>query len=403
MVNEFPNVFPDELPGLPPEREIEFSIDVFPDTQPISIPPYRKAPVELRELKAQLKDLLDKGFIRPSTSPWGAPVLFVQKKDGSLRMCYRQLNKFTIKNKGGTCRPLADSITGTLGSVQVDIYTDHKSLQYIFKQKELNLRQRRWLELLKNYDVEILYHLGKANVVADALSHKSIGSLVHIESGRQGLTKELHQLANMRIRLLDSDGGGVTVQNTLESSLVAEVSYELELPSELEFVHPVFHVSMLRKCIGHPSRVVPFKDVQVIEDLTYEEVPVAILDRQVRKLRTKDVASVKVLWRNNNIEEMTWEAEEEMESKYPYLFHNEDNKDAGGTQDTLEGETHWRDISRRINVKLELFFLFKGTNMALNNANDPLGNMIAGEDVDDVEQDEMADTSSAWQSRANVP
>ena len=87
MVNEFPDVFPDELPGLPPEREIEFSIDVLPDTQPISIPPYRMAPAELRELKVQLKDLLDKGFIRPSTSPWGAPVLFVRKKDGSLRMC----------------------------------------------------------------------------------------------------------------------------------------------------------------------------------------------------------------------------------------------------------------------------------------------------------------------------
>ena len=120
---------------------------------------------------------------------------------------------------------------------------------------------------------------------------------------------------------------------------IGQVAYELELPSELEFVHPVFHVSMLRKCIGDPSRVVPIKDVQVTEDLSYEEVTVAILDRQVRKLRTKDVASVKVLWRNKNMEEMTWEAEEEMKSKYPYLFQNEDNKDAGGRQDTLEGET----------------------------------------------------------------
>ena len=72
-----------------------------PGTQPISIPPYRMAPLELRELKVQLQDLLDKGFIRPSTSPWGVPVLFVKKKDGSLRLCidYRQLNKVTTKNK----------------------------------------------------------------------------------------------------------------------------------------------------------------------------------------------------------------------------------------------------------------------------------------------------------------
>ncbi|XP_070029054.1 uncharacterized protein [Nicotiana sylvestris] len=101
IVNEFPTVFPDELPGIPPEREIDFAIDLLPDMQPISIPSYKMATAELRELKEQLKDLLDKGFIRSSTSPWGAPVLFVRKKDGSLRMCinYRQLNKVTIKNK----------------------------------------------------------------------------------------------------------------------------------------------------------------------------------------------------------------------------------------------------------------------------------------------------------------
>ncbi|KAH0784217.1 hypothetical protein KY290_003815 [Solanum tuberosum] len=101
VVNEFPEVFPEDLPGVPPEREIHFGIDLLPDTQPISIPPYRMAPAELKELKEKLKDLLDKGFIRPSISPWGAPMLFVKKKEGSLRMCidYRQLNKVTINNK----------------------------------------------------------------------------------------------------------------------------------------------------------------------------------------------------------------------------------------------------------------------------------------------------------------
>ncbi|KAH0705935.1 hypothetical protein KY285_010456 [Solanum tuberosum] len=101
VVNEFPEVFPEDLPEVPPEREIDCGIDLLPDTQPISIPPYRMAPAKLKELKEQLKDLLDKGFIRPSVSPWGSPVLFVKKKDGSLRMCidYRQLNKVTIKNK----------------------------------------------------------------------------------------------------------------------------------------------------------------------------------------------------------------------------------------------------------------------------------------------------------------
>ena len=81
--------------------EIDFGVDLCPDTQPIFIPPYRMAPAELKELKEQLKDIIDKGFIKPSISPWGVPVLFIKKKDGSLRMWidYRQLNKGTIKNK----------------------------------------------------------------------------------------------------------------------------------------------------------------------------------------------------------------------------------------------------------------------------------------------------------------
>ena len=100
IVREFPDVFPDDIAGLPPEREVEFTIDLIPGTKPISIPPYRMAPAELRELKAQLEELLSKGFIRPSKSPWGAPVLFVKKKDGSLwlYMDYRQLNRVTIRN-----------------------------------------------------------------------------------------------------------------------------------------------------------------------------------------------------------------------------------------------------------------------------------------------------------------
>ena len=100
MVKEFPKVFPGDLPGVPPEREINLGIEIIPDTRPISIASYQMEPAELKELKKQLKDLLDKGFIRPSF-PWGISVLLVIKKDGSLRMCidYRQLNKVTIKNK----------------------------------------------------------------------------------------------------------------------------------------------------------------------------------------------------------------------------------------------------------------------------------------------------------------
>ncbi|WMV46051.1 hypothetical protein MTR67_039436, partial [Solanum verrucosum] len=272
VVNEFFDVFPNDLPGVPPEREIDFGIDLLPDTQPISIPPYRMAPTELKELKEQLRDLLEKGFIRPN---------------------YRQLNTVTVKNKyplpriddlfdqlqvsgdgikvdpkktdviKNWPRPLTPSdIRSFLGlagyyrrfvnefssiaspmtkltqkkamfewtdegfvvycdtsrvglgcvlmqngkviayasrqlkvheknypthdlelaavvfalkiwrhylyGVHVDVFTDHKSLQYVFTQKDLNLRQRRWLEFLKDYDMSVHYHPGKANVVADA-------------------------------------------------------------------------------------------------------------------------------------------------------------------------------------------------------------------------------------------
>ncbi|GKB08394.1 putative reverse transcriptase domain-containing protein, partial [Tanacetum coccineum] len=282
-------VFPEELPGLPQPRQVEFQIDLVPGVAPVARAPYRLAPSEMRELSVQLQELLEKGFIRPSSSPWGAAVLFVKKKDGSFRMCidYRELNKLIVKN----CYPLS-RIDDLLDQLQVfidDILVyfkdeeEHRkhmkiilellkkerfyakfskcdfwldSVQFLghvidrscvhvdpakiedikswvalttptkkdkkyewgkeeeetfqtLKQKlcsapilalpegtkdfmvycdaslkgygamlmqrekkELNLRQQRWIELLSDYDCEIWYHPGKANVVADALSQK---------------------------------------------------------------------------------------------------------------------------------------------------------------------------------------------------------------------------------------
>ncbi|GKF59378.1 hypothetical protein Tco_0176164, partial [Tanacetum coccineum] len=101
IVQDFPEVFPEDLPGISPTRQVEFQIDLIPGDAPVAQAPYRLAPSEMKKLSDQLKELSNKGFIKPSSSPWGAPVLFAKKKDGSFRMCidYRELNKLTVKNR----------------------------------------------------------------------------------------------------------------------------------------------------------------------------------------------------------------------------------------------------------------------------------------------------------------
>ncbi|XP_038975659.1 uncharacterized protein LOC120106585 [Phoenix dactylifera] len=328
VVREYPDVFPEKLPGLPPDREVEFTIDLTPGAGPISKAPYRMAPAELRELKTQLQELLDKKFIQPSVSPWGAPVLFVKKKDGSMRLCidYRELNKITIKNKYPLPRidDLFDQLQGAQVFSKIDLRSGYHQLKIkpddvpktfepvnrVFKQnldqfmivfiddiliysrsreeheihlrmglqtlqkktlyaklskcefwlssvaflghvisengvsvdpkkieavelkqrlvsapiltlpstngeftiysdacktglgcvlmqngkKELNMRQRRWLELLKDYDLSIKYHPGKANVVADALSRKLAVTLAALLTAQPQIQKDLDRL-----------------------------------------------------------------------------------------------------------------------------------------------------------------------------------------------------------------
>ncbi|GJS23098.1 putative reverse transcriptase domain-containing protein [Tanacetum coccineum] len=133
VVREFADVFPDELPGLPPAREIEFGIELIPGAEPISKAPYRMAPVELKELKEQLQEMLENGFIRPSVSPWGAPVLFVKKKDGSMRLCidYRELNRITIHNRYPLPRidDLFDQLQGAKYFSKIDLRSGYHQLR----------------------------------------------------------------------------------------------------------------------------------------------------------------------------------------------------------------------------------------------------------------------------------
>ncbi|GJX41103.1 putative reverse transcriptase domain-containing protein [Tanacetum coccineum] len=133
IVQDFPEVFPEDLPGLPLTRQVEFQIDLVPGAAPVARAPYRLAPSEMKELSEQLKELSDKGFIRPSSSPWGAPVLFVKKKDGSFRMCidYRELNKLTVKNRYPLPRidDLFDQLQGSSVYSKIDLRSGYHQLR----------------------------------------------------------------------------------------------------------------------------------------------------------------------------------------------------------------------------------------------------------------------------------
>ncbi|XP_069149036.1 uncharacterized protein [Solanum lycopersicum] len=292
-----------------------------------------------------------------------------------------------------------------LDMIDFDVILDHRNLQYKFNQRDLNLRQKRWLELLKDYDMTILYHPGKENVVADALSRKavSMGSLDMLQVGERPLARDVQSLANSFVRLDISESGKVledmlracvidfggqwdqflplaefAYNNSYHSSIeiapfealydllresldkvkliqdrllmaqsrqksyadrkvrdlefmvgervllkvspmkgvmrfgkkgklspryigpfeiverISEVAYQLALPPGLSGIHPVFHISMLKKYHQGGDHVIQWDSVLLDQNLTFEEESVIILDRQIRKLRSKEIASVKV-------------------------------------------------------------------------------------------------------------
>ncbi|GJU00344.1 putative reverse transcriptase domain-containing protein [Tanacetum coccineum] len=154
IVQNFPEVFLEDLPGLPPTRQVEFQIDLIPGVAPVARAPYRLAPSEMKELSDQLKELSDKGFIMTSSSPWGAPVLFVKKKDGSFRMCidYRELNKLTVKNRYPLPRidDLFDQLQGSNVYSKIDLRSGYHQLRNKKKHKE---HLKAILELLKKEEL----------------------------------------------------------------------------------------------------------------------------------------------------------------------------------------------------------------------------------------------------------
>ncbi|GJU17818.1 putative reverse transcriptase domain-containing protein [Tanacetum coccineum] len=240
------------------------------------------------------------------------------------------------------------------------VFTDHKSLQHILDQKELNMRQRRWLELLSDYDCEIRYHPGKANVVADALSRKEREPLrvralvmtIGLDLPKQILKAQTEARKPENIK--KEDVGGILVENSKDSEklrtekleprtdgtlclngrswlpcygdLRTVIMHELEpllqaeLPQELSRVHNTFHVSNLKKCYSDDPLVVPLEGLQVDDKLHFVEEPVEIMDREVKQLMRSRVPIVKVRWNSRRGPEFTWEREDQFRKKYPHLF-----------------------------------------------------------------------------------
>ncbi|GKA26867.1 putative reverse transcriptase domain-containing protein [Tanacetum coccineum] len=156
VVREFLEVFPEDLPGLPPVRQVEFQIDLIPRAAPVARAPYRLAHSEMQELSNQLKELADRGFIRPSTSPWGALVLFVKKKDESFRMCiyYRELNNLTVKNR--YLLPMIDDLFDQLQGSSVYSKIDLRSSYHQLRVRDEDIPKTAFKTRYKHYEFQVM-------------------------------------------------------------------------------------------------------------------------------------------------------------------------------------------------------------------------------------------------------
>ncbi|GJU35081.1 putative reverse transcriptase domain-containing protein [Tanacetum coccineum] len=280
VIRNFPGMFLEDLSGLPPSRKVEFHIDLIPGTMPIAKSTYRLTPTEIKELSNQLKELKelkDKGIRPPDFSHWGAPVLFVKKNDGLIRMYidYQELNKLTIKNRYPL--PRIDDLFDQLrfitnfskiakpltlftqkdkkfewGDDQENAFQTLKDmlcdapilalpegpndlyLQHIFYQKELNMPHRRWIELFSDYDCEIRYDPSKANVVANGLSRKKW------MKPRRARTMIMMIHSNIKARIMEAQGKASKDINTLTEMLRGlDKQFERKEDGRLYFVERI--------------------------------------------------------------------------------------------------------------------------------------------------------------------
>nr|GEX49233.1 putative reverse transcriptase domain-containing protein [Tanacetum cinerariifolium] len=217
------------------------------------------------------------------------------------------------------------------------VFTDHKSLQHILDRKDLNMRQRGWLELLSDYDCEIRYHPGKENVLANALSQKILNAQTKVRKEENykaenlgGMIKKPESRADKTLCLKNISWipgfGNLKALIMHESHKVGTIAYRLELPKQLSRVHSTFHVSNLKKCLSDEPLAIPLDEIHVDDKINFIEEPVEIMDCEVKSLKQSRILIVKVYWNSRRGPEYTWEREDQMQKNYPHLFTNPESE-----------------------------------------------------------------------------
>ncbi|KAK1629861.1 hypothetical protein QYE76_004176 [Lolium multiflorum] len=295
VVNEFQDVFPAELPGMPPDREIEFTIDLIPGTAPIAKAPYKMGPKELKELKEQLDDLEQKGFIQESVSPWGSPVIFVDKRDGGRRMCgdYRNLNNVTIKNKYPLPRiqDLFDQVRGAGVFSKIDLRSGYHQI----KIKKEDVPKTAFVSRYGHHEYLVVpFGLTNAPAIFMNLMNKIF----------------MPYLDKFVIVFIDDI--------LIYSKNKAE------------------HAEHLRKCLKTPDEPISHDELELQPDLTYIEKPAKILEESWKQLRNKAIKYCKIQWKHHPEREATWEKEEDLRKTYPELFRYYNHN--FGTKFSLRGK-----------------------------------------------------------------
>nr|GEW95221.1 putative reverse transcriptase domain-containing protein [Tanacetum cinerariifolium] len=361
VVRDLPEFFPKDLSGLPLARPVEFHIDLIPGAAPVARAPYRLAPFEMKELSEQLQELSDKGFIRPSSSPWGAPVLFIKKKDGSFRMCidyhlrsgYHQMRvreqdvpkiafrtryrhyefqamPFGLTNAPAVFMDLINRVCKPYLDKFVIVFVDD-ILIYSKDEKEHEEHLKAILEFLKKEKFASVLALPKGSedfVVYYDASHKGLEKIVLIKQRIQAAQDRQKSYADLKRKLMEFEVGVRVMLKVLPwkgvvrfgkrgklnpryvgpfkvLAKVGKVAYRLELPQKLSRVYHTFHVSNLKKCYADEPLVMPLEGIHVDGRLQFVEAPVEINEREIKRLKRSQIPLVKVRWNSRRGPELT--------------------------------------------------------------------------------------------------